>query len=299
MDMKNDIIKVLTYIQTNLTPDNLEQFYANYSQATNINTLSESDIVFTEPESHKYYEAAFQLDNHCKLCIGESYYTLHQHQFCIIPSDTTHALRRGEEDNSSADMLWISITGSTVRVSYSVYTEAGRSKLFGTDLHIPARFLLQEIQREKEENTPQARLAVTVYIKALVTMLLQHVSFDDSSMAKAWGGEVVEELQRYIAEHLSESVSLQQLSNHVSLSPNYLCKLFKQVTGETITNYTQSCKMEKALTYLKDDTLSLGAIAERLGFYDQFHFSKTFKTFTGMSPSVYRSHRLGDGKGEK
>ena len=87
---------------------------------------------------------------------------------------------------------------------------------------------------------------------------------------------------------IHESLSLHDLSDYVSLSPNYLSKLFKQVTGETITAYTQNMKIAQSIEYLSDPTISLSEIAAQLGFYDQFHFSKVFKAYTGLAPSRYR-----------
>ena len=46
--------------------------------------------------------------------------------------------------------------------------------------------------------------------------------------------------------------------------------------------------MEKAIELLLSSTLSIAQIAAQLGFYDQYHFSKTFKAYTGFAPTVYR-----------
>ena len=64
---------------------------------------------------------------------------------------------------------------------------------------------------------------------------------------------------------------------------------FQAGDRETITNYIHDLKIAKATEYLADPSLSLSEIAERLGFYDQFHFSKVFKVYTNTSPSKYRS----------
>ena len=97
------------------------------------------------------------------------------------------------------------------------------------------------------------------------------------------------ELQNFIKEHLMEPFTLKDLSNHVSLTPSYVCKLFKQVTGDTITYYTHKLKTDKAIEFLSETNMSLSEIAETLGFYDQFHFSKVFKAHVGVPPSKYRS----------
>ncbi|MEG1524351.1 MAG: AraC family transcriptional regulator [Clostridia bacterium] len=290
--MKDMIIETLSCIRKHLTAENIGSYFVNFYSPTD-SPQSALDLkdgtIFTPRESHKYYEMAIQLYLDSLLQIGDRYYTLNKNQFCIINHDESHRMSWDATTKQAAGMLWIGITGEIVRTGYTVYFDTSRSKVWGSDLHVPGSFIIGEIFNERESAQPGSVEAVVSYISAFLSLLLQKLNFDGESAGHSWTNKIVCELKDHIKEHLDSSLSLQDLSNLVSLSPNYLCKLFKQVTGETITNYIQDIKINKSVEYLANPSLSLSEIAEMLGFYDQFHFSKVFKSFTHMSPSEYRN----------
>lgn len=288
-DMKSTIAEVLSYIRDEITPQTLERFYINYRPDHTSVDIPENGQRFTELESHHYYEIAIQIEKQSCLQIGSRCYVLSKYQFCIIPRGEQHRLQGVAFSEHTANMLWISVTGEIVRTGYTTYSDTGRSKLYGTDLYIPGNFVIGEICAEQAAGGPGSAEAITSYLKMFFSLLLQKMRFDNESTGHAWTNAVVSELQQYIKDHLHESLPLQELSGYVALSPNYLCKLFKQVTGETITNYIQNLKISRSVEYLADPSIPLSEIAERLGFYDQFHFSKVFKAYTSMSPSKYRA----------
>lgn len=287
--MKNGIVEALTAIRDNLAPETLEEYYVNFRPTRSSIEIPEGASSFSELEAHQYHEMAIQICKRSCIQIGERCYQLKANRFCIIPRGVRHRLQDVACEGDQANMLWISITGEIVRTGYTIYSDAGRSKLYGTDLYIPGNFIIGEICAEQEADGPGSAAAIASYVRAFLSLLLQKMSFDGESAGHSWTNNIVSELQEYIREHLHEPLPLQELSGYVSLSPSYLCKLFKQVTGETITGYIHNLRIARATEYLADPSLSLSEIAERLGFYDQFHFSKVFKAHTSMSPSKYRS----------
>lgn len=293
--MKERIIHVLNHIRSHLTPENLNDLFRNLHlgqetpQIANIRSEQlRPDDAFTDLEEHNYYEMTIQLDKHTLVQIGQNYYDLAPGQFCIIPPGTLHRIKWGSSADPTANMMWISITGEIVRTSYTIYSANTRSKIWGSDLNIPGNFLIGEIFLERQKNRAGSAEAILSYVNAFLSLILQNVNFENESAGIGWTNAMVTELQEYIKAHLSAPLSLADLSAHVSLSPNYLCKVFKQATGETITHYTQNLKIEAAIELLKDDSLSINEIAERFGFCDQFYFSKVFKSYVCMSPMQYR-----------
>jgi AraC-like DNA-binding protein len=95
------------------------------------------------------------------------------------------------------------------------------------------------------------------------------------------------EVSRYIEQNRSEADPARGCLHAVSMSGNYLNTLFKSVTGRTIVQYAAEYKLEQAKLLLRQ-AYSIQEIAAMLGYYDLYHFSKTFKKATGQSPSRYR-----------
>lgn len=293
--MKERIISVLNGIRSNLNPGNLDVLFKNLrlgEEGPHTDRVEQSeqrpDDAFTALQEHSYYEMTIQLDKHTIVQIGQDTYDLAPGQFCIIPPGTQHRIKWGSSADPTANMMWISITGEIVRTSYTTYSASSRSKIWGSDLVIPGSFLIGEIFSERKKNRPGSAEAIISYVDAFLSLILQNVDFENESAGIGWTNTMVTKLQEYIKGHLYEPLSLSDLSAHVSLSPNYLCKVFKQATGETITHYTQNLKIEAAAELLKDDSVPINKIAERFGFCDQFYFSKVFKSYVSMSPMQYR-----------
>ncbi|THF75015.1 response regulator [Cohnella fermenti] len=100
---------------------------------------------------------------------------------------------------------------------------------------------------------------------------------------------VVETVKTYIQGHYIEELELQRLADIVFLTPSYLSKLFKTATGETITDYVISVRIEKAKeTLSKHPEMKTYEVGERVGYSDPAYFNKVFKKVTGFTPKEYR-----------
>ncbi|CAG7628305.1 helix-turn-helix domain-containing protein [Paenibacillus allorhizosphaerae] len=95
-------------------------------------------------------------------------------------------------------------------------------------------------------------------------------------------------LLTFIQSNLHRSLTLEELADHIHMTPNYLCRLFKREMGVTPHRYLQTLRMEKAekLLLYTDDPVYL--IAEQLGFEDVSYFSRVFRTEKGLTPTAYR-----------
>ena len=95
----------------------------------------------------------------------------------------------------------------------------------------------------------------------------------------------------YISKHYSEDIVFSRIADELHLSRNYLSSLFKKVTGCTFQNYLMNYRIRKAKELMTSSDTSITFVAEKVGFYDLAHFSKSFKKHTGTSPSDYKNHR--------
>lgn len=108
--------------------------------------------------------------------------------------------------------------------------------------------------------------------------------------------DVVRTAKEYIKEHLSEELSLDILARQSYISPVYFSRLFKQETGEGVSEYIVRKRMEQAKSLLASTMLRSGEIAYKSGYRDVNYFSAAFKKNVGMSPREYRdSVRKGKG----
>ncbi len=92
---------------------------------------------------------------------------------------------------------------------------------------------------------------------------------------------------RVLKQNLYGSVTLGEISRATFFSAAYCREVFKKDTGKSIINYFNTMKIEEAKALIIQSELSLGKIAEKLGYDDYNYFSRLFKKECGYSPMQY------------
>ena len=87
---------------------------------------------------------------------------------------------------------------------------------------------------------------------------------------------------------MGERITLSMISEHVHLSREYVAYIFKRETGKTVIEYINERKMLLAKDMIQNGNLTLGEVAERLGFENYGYFSRCFKKHFNTSPKSYQ-----------
>ncbi len=98
--------------------------------------------------------------------------------------------------------------------------------------------------------------------------------------------EKIDDIVRYISEHLEEKITLDDLTKRFYLSKYYLCHEFKKVTGFTVFDYIRYKRILSAKTKFQNGQ-PINEVWRDLGYEDYSNFYRTFKKITGMSPKEY------------
>ena len=91
-----------------------------------------------------------------------------------------------------------------------------------------------------------------------------------------------------IQEHYVERFSLTEVARLAEVHPVHLATEFRRVYHCTIGDYTRRLRVEAARRELIARRRSIAEIASQLGFAHQAHFTRTFKEYTGLTPSKFR-----------
>ena len=92
----------------------------------------------------------------------------------------------------------------------------------------------------------------------------------------------------FITEHQDEDVSLSEVAKAVNMSAFYFCKMFKQATGLTFTDYLARIRVEKVKNMLLDPHKRVSEVAFAAGFQSLSQFNRVFRKVAGEAPSAYR-----------
>ncbi|MHA6530058.1 response regulator transcription factor [Paenibacillus sp. BAC0078] len=100
---------------------------------------------------------------------------------------------------------------------------------------------------------------------------------------------VVERAKRFIHDNYRQELSREDVAASVYLTADYLAKVFKNETGQTVKEYLNDCRINAAKQLLIESTANIGQIAMETGFDTISYFSTVFKKLTGETPIAYRS----------
>ena len=98
----------------------------------------------------------------------------------------------------------------------------------------------------------------------------------------------IEKIKRFVEKNYGKKVSLDDAAAIVSLSPKYLSRIFKQLTGTGFNEYKLACKMKEAKALLAETGYTVGQISHQMGYENAESFIRAFEKITGYSPSQYR-----------
>ena len=96
-------------------------------------------------------------------------------------------------------------------------------------------------------------------------------------------------VSNYVQHHMSETITTDQIAAELFTSRTRLSANFHKETGETLSHFIMSEKIEEAKRLLRYSDRTITAIGEHLSFSSSGHFSRTFHKFSGMTPGEYRS----------
>ena len=125
----------------------------------------------------------------------------------------------------------------------------------------------------------------------LLTVFAKHLSSLSNQLmvsAKQVESPLVSRAKLYIAEHQDEDVSLGQVATAVNTSAFYFCKMFKQATGLTFTEYLARLRVEKVKNLLLNPHKRISEAAFEAGFQSLSQFNRVFRKITGEAPTVWR-----------
>jgi two-component system, response regulator YesN len=114
--------------------------------------------------------------------------------------------------------------------------------------------------------------------------MLQQISDD----RKNESNRPIKEAQKYINEHYSSNVNLEEVSAVIGFNATYFSTLFKKETGMNFLEYVTIVRIKAAKQMLSDSKRSILDISHEVGYNDFKHFTKQFKKVTSLTPSEYR-----------
>ena len=100
--------------------------------------------------------------------------------------------------------------------------------------------------------------------------------------------KLLEDIIRYVQEHLGETIDLNTVADAFGKNPAYISSLFKKGLQQGFNDYLTNERMSLSKKYLKDNSLPIHEIAKLCGYSNPKYYSVVFKKNTGLTPGKFR-----------
>jgi len=154
-------------------------------------------------------------------------------------------------------------------------------------LSTSSSFYNEELSRLVLSKKPSDTFQMEQKIREILASILKENNIE---FAKNTYSVEIQKAIEYVTANLSLRLDLPAIAHEAHLAPSTLTKKFKQETGMSVGEYIDKQIMFTAERLLTSSTMSVLEISERLGFCDQFYFSRKFKEMYGRSPREHRKN---------
>ena len=137
------------------------------------------------------------------------------------------------------------------------------------------------------DDTHLGALRRIYYISGLIIDIFNYCGKTDVASDKAW----IKDLKKYITKNITKKFRLCDLAAYCHMSESSFSHKFQSSTGVSPIKYIIRQKINASLKLL-DEGDTLTAVSQKLGFANEYYYSKQFKAITGMTPSDYRNKTI-------
>ena len=246
-----------------------------------------------EFHAHDFLELYYFLDGSVTHYIEDQVYDLCPGDLLIIPAGKMHRPVIANEHAAYERMvLWITpqylqsidSPAGDLQKNLQKVGEHGYCVPFRGDETVFVTALLKKLLYMQNNDTDPKFCAGAVELY-LWTIFRSYGVIDTTHRNET---QVIPQVIRYITEHFSEPLTLEDVAAEFFVSKSYLNRHFKAYTNSTVYAYIMALRLTHARRMLREGTPAVEAGRE-CGFSDYSTFYKAFKTQTGLSPQQFKS----------
>jgi AraC-like DNA-binding protein/quercetin dioxygenase-like cupin family protein len=211
--------------------------------------------------------------------------TLTRNQAYIIPAGDAHSY--GADNTSPWSIYWIHFCGENVFMF---------SNLLGRVIHLEEsdksryddRFqLFEEMSQNLEMGYSPENLEYVSFCLMHFLASLKYIN-QYREIKKAKATDMIQKSIQFMKDNLENNIGLDEMAHQAGYSKSHFSALFGQKTSYAPMVYFNQLKIQRACSYLQFSDMKIKEIAFRLGYFDQFHFSKAFRQEMEITPREYR-----------
>lgn len=244
-----------------------------------------ADWYYTKRKNYNSMLVLYTLNGEGTLNYNNQDYLLNKGKLFIIDCmDFQYYATRGTE---VWEFIWVHFNGSESR-NYVKYINKNNGPVFTLAQDSEVIKLINDIFNsfKKKDNYFEVmnnRRIVQILTELILLMNSEYINVPSMNI-------VVSKAIQIIENNYKNSVSLEDVAKHVNMSKYHLSRTFKKYTGFGFHEYLTAHRINEAKVLLKSSDMTIGDIAQSVGFDSASHFIKTFKQAENITPLKFRQY---------
>lgn len=216
---------------------------------------------------------------------GKTYKISEKEIFCLKPDillayypDSTEPWR----------YFWINFNGEEGKALFSAM---GFSTEFPVKKAVNCEHVLATLESMLTKNSSQKE---TYYkIKSVLYALVSNLCEEKTTESFIKSSDVIDRIKEILRLNYDNTgFSVEVLSDIMHVSHSYICRLFKEQTGQTVIKYLMEYRLDKAAELISSGDYLIKDLASSVGFNDELHFMKEFKKKYGVTVKQYKKEKV-------
>ena len=249
-------------------------------------------------EKHDFWEICYVEKGSVSLDLGGKKIALSGGEIVFVSPDTTHSYYCANGNESKAFVMCFECSSQTLKSLGGmrfVTDDEQRECLLRIISEYQKTFCINDEGQMELLPNPGfgGQQAIIIQLEYLLICLLRMLSSEKNAGIvflnedKFYEG-IADVIIAYFKENIGRKLTLREICSRVNYSSSFLCKTFKEQTGETLIEYFNRLKIDEACNLLQNTTRPIAAISRALGFSEVKYFGSMFRKIVGVSPTEYR-----------
>lgn len=271
---------------------NIEDYQNNQIYVEHL--VRKPDFSMAYEHMHKYYEFYYLHSGNCVFSVNNTLYPLNAGDAFLVAPDDCHFTRYEGTVPCERTTVYFypeqiskELTEAMPEVK-AMLAKSGKIVLVKEKQMIVASLLERMFTESSLSDAYSAPLLSTQLSELLLQLKRNGLWVYEKTKEKAPIGDDIEAVMEYINLNYHLPITLVEIAQKANLSPTYLSKKFRRITGVTFKEYLNYIRIRRASQALLTTDDSITQIAADCGFNGSNYFKDIFRKTTGFSPREFR-----------
>ncbi len=190
------------------------------------------------------------------------------------------------------ESLKISLENEQKQMIYRLYDEARKIYLNRKKYYHSVIFSSSALSPDAPTGAQQLfKIHLEEFLISVIQLVEKRANVITYESKEELEGLIYQKMLEKISAAVYSSISVEDILGEFNYGKTYLSQLFKKHCGLSIMQYYNSLKIKEAKKLIKEGKLTMAKISEKLGFNNQYYFSRVFKKVEGVSPTEYKESK--------